>query len=622
MTATKLPTRGLASEALLSLAGIAAIALVTWIGVRLQANPATAALLYLGLVVLVSLRGSLVPALLVAIGGIACLDYFFTPPLFTITIRETLDIVALVTFSVTAVVITQLITALRRSERRWREVFENNPTMYFIVDAAGTVLSVNPFGAEQLGYTVDELVGQSVRKVFLGEDRDTASGHLARSLEHPGESMSWEIRKIRKDGTMLWVRETARAVQMPKEPPIVLIACEDFTERKLTRDKLRESEAHLREQASLLDLTHDTIFVRDLNDVIIYWNRGAEEQYGWTKAEAIGQVSHEIMRTAFPEPIDQINATLQRTGRWEGELVHSRRDGSRLTVASRWSVQRDERGQPVGTLESNNDITERRRAEESARQAEAKLARVVRQTTMGEFAASIAHELRQPLAAIAMNGSAALRWLNRETPQLDEARDAASRVVREATRADEIIKGLRILVGKSELQRSALDVKEVVDEVLELSRGELRRHEISVQNLVPFALPPAFGDRIQLQQVLINLILNAMEAMARSGDRPRVLTLRAEIAEPTGVGVVVEDSGPGLDRATADRIFDPFFTTKSSGLGMGLSICRSIIEAHGGELSVSSRSPHGTIARFTLPVAVNASGPALALTAERTPEPA
>src|SRR4029077_15432058 len=175
-------------------------------------------------------------------------------------------------------------------------------------------------------------------------------------------------------------------------------------------------EKALRVQASLLNLTHDTVFVRDMNDLITYWNRGAEELYGWQREEAIGQVSHQFMQTIFPAPLEEINEELLRTGRWEGELTQTKREGRQVVVASRWSLQRDEQERPAAILETNNDITERKRAEESLNKAQAALAHVTRVMTMGELAASIAHEINQPLAAAVTNGSACTRWLTRSQP--------------------------------------------------------------------------------------------------------------------------------------------------------------------------------------------------------------
>jgi PAS domain S-box-containing protein len=745
---------------LLAVAG--ALVMLTWGAHLAQARAGPAAILFASLVVLVSLRSGLAPSLLAAIGSVAMWDLFFTGAEVSPADRTVRDLLALVAFSAIAVMVNHLASALRRSEYRWRNVFENNPTMYFIVDASSTVLSVNPFGAEQLGYTVPELTGESVLKIIDDEDTMAAREHVSRSLAHVGTSMSWEIRKRRKDGTMLWVRETARAVQLGSEAPVVLIACEDITKQRAAQEKLRRSEADLRWQASLLDLTHDAIFVRDLHDTLVYWNRGAEELYGWTSEEVLGRASHDLTQTIFPVAHEEIRATLLQTGRWDGELVHTKRDGTRIVVASRWSLQRDAAGQPAGVMVTNSDVTERvqalrdlqesarryqnifqtaavsiweedfsqvtaaidelraggvrdfrsyfaehpdfvaravqmvrvvdvneatvalfgarsktelldslttvftpdtlplfaeellavaerrssfaaearlqtvhgeqlevlftmafppepmtldsvlvsimdisgrRRAEEALQRARADLARVGALTTMGELAASIAHELRQPLAAITMNGCAAQRWLNRESPDLGEARDAVARVVREAQRADEVIRGLRSLLGQSGARREALDLNAAISEVLELVRTELRRNEVSIRTVLDAELPAAFGDRVQFQQVVLNLILNGSEAMASVAGRPRILVIRTERTESEAVAVIVEDTGPGLDPATVERVFDPFFTTKPNGLGLGLSICRSIVEAHGGRLSASARASGGSTFRFTVPIA-------------------
>ncbi|SEF09802.1 PAS domain S-box-containing protein [Rhizobiales bacterium GAS191] len=251
----------------------------------------------------------------------------------------------------------------------------------------------------------------------------------------------------------------------------------------------------------------------------------------------------------------------------------------------------------VGTV---MDITERRHAEEALRSTQAELARVARLTTMGELAASISHEIKQPLAAIVTHGDAGLRWLNRDEPDLDEARDAFSRMVRDAERAGDVMRGLRALAKKSGPELAELDINDAIQEVLALTRSELQRHGVILHTNL-FADRPVFADRVQLQQVLLNLIMNGVEAMSAVTDWPKMLAITSEAAEPGGVLVAVEDTGTGLDPAMADRIFDPFFTTKPEGMGMGLSICRSIIDAHGGRMSASPRMPCGTVFRFTVP---------------------
>jgi C4-dicarboxylate-specific signal transduction histidine kinase len=252
----------------------------------------------------------------------------------------------------------------------------------------------------------------------------------------------------------------------------------------------------------------------------------------------------------------------------------------------------------VGTV---MDITERRRAEEALRNSQADLARVARLTTMGELAASLAHEINQPLAAIVANGDAALRWLNRDNPDLDEARNSLSSIVRDGARAGGVIRGLRALAKKSEPERAKFDINEAIDEVLALTRSELQRHGVVLHTDLSAGDRPVFGDRVQLQQVLLNLIMNGIEAMKAVPAQTRDLTVSSALAEAGSVLVAIEDTGTGLDPAIAQRIFEPFFTTKSDGLGMGLSICRSIIEAHGGRLWVLPRALHGTALRFTIP---------------------
>jgi two-component system sensor kinase FixL len=365
-------------------------------------------------------------------------------------------------------------------------------------------------------------------------------------------------------------------------------------ERKRREDKLRE-------QAQLLALTHDTIFVRDMNDVITYWNRGAEEQYGWKEDEAIGRVTHHLMQTTFPAPLEEINAELLRTGRWEGELVHARRDGSRVVVASRWSLQRDEQGNPVAILETNNDITERRRAEEALHEVQVELAHVTRLTTLGELTASIAHEVNQPLAAVVTNGDACLRWLDRDVPQLDEVREAVQLMIKDGNRAAGIIQRVRALSKKTEAPKAPLPINEIIDEIILLLEREVLCHQALLRFQLAPELPLVLVDRIQIQQVIINLMMNGMEAMASVTDRPRELTIRSQRDEADQVLVAVQDSGVGIEAEHMDRLFNAFFSTKPAGMGMGLSICRSIIDAHGGKLFASHNAGTGATFHFMLP---------------------
>jgi two-component system sensor kinase FixL len=363
----------------------------------------------------------------------------------------------------------------------------------------------------------------------------------------------------------------------------------------------KRGEEALREKANLLDLTHDTIFVRDANNVITFWNRGAERLYGWKREEAVGQISHHLMQTIFPAPLEKIMVELNSTGHWEGELIHTLRDGTQVVVASRWALQLDERGKPIAILETNNDITERKRAEEALHRAQTELAHVTRVATLGEMTASIAHEVNQPLGAVVNNASACLRWLAGQAPNLEEARKSAALIIADGHRASEIISRIRALAKKAPPQKDWLDINETILEVIALARSEAQGNRIALQTQLSDDMPLILGDRIQLQQVILNLIINAIEAMSGVGEGPRELQVSSGKDDSQGALVAVRDSGPGLDPKSLDHLFTAFFTTKPKGMGMGLAISRSIIEAHGGRLWATANQLRGATFRFTLP---------------------
>jgi signal transduction histidine kinase len=235
---------------------------------------------------------------------------------------------------------------------------------------------------------------------------------------------------------------------------------------------------------------------------------------------------------------------------------------------------------------------------ERAEVLQAELARVTRLTTMGELTASIAHEVNQPLMAIVTNADICLSWLARDTPQIDEARKAAERIVSDGHRAGDIIKTVRALARKSQPAMTQLDMNDLIAEVLAPTWSELRRHDVSLGTELSGGLETVMADRIQVQQVIVNLVMNGIEAMNEIMERPRVLPVSSQIDGSGSVLIAVSDTGTGLDPTKMDRIFDAFFTTKPEGMGMGLSICRSIIEAHGGRLWASPNLPHGSVFKF------------------------
>jgi signal transduction histidine kinase len=252
-------------------------------------------------------------------------------------------------------------------------------------------------------------------------------------------------------------------------------------------------------------------------------------------------------------------------------------------------------------LAITRDLTKHWLASEALREAEAALARVNRVTTLGVLTASIAHEVNQPLGAITTSAAACTRWLAAQPPDMEKARSALQRIVADGRRAGHVVDRIRALVNRQAPRRNHVDLNEAIAEVIALTRDEMRRHAIALETSLAPDLQPIQGDRVQLQQVVLNLIVNAIEAMKVGDALGRELAIGSAPGGADTVTVEVRDSGPGIDPGHVDRLFEAFYTTKEEGIGMGLSISRSIIEAHGGQLSVTPNVPHGAIFRFSLP---------------------
>ncbi len=284
---------------------------------------------------------------------------------------------------------------------------------------------------------------------------------------------------------------------------------------------------------------------------------------------------------------------------FESETVLQTLKGDKLAVLFTIAFPR----QPAklnSVLVSIMDITERKRADEALHKTQAELAHVTRVATLGELTASIAHEVNQPLAAIVTNGNACLRWLAGDSPNLDEARETARRIIRDGNRAGDVIGRIRTLLRKTGTEKELLDMNQAIREVVALAEGEVRRNGVALRTELTGDLPPILGDRVELEQVVLNLIMNAIEAMSAIGDRPRELVVRTQSGEVDQVCVTVQDSGIGLDPQSMGRIFDAFYTTKSQGMGMGLAISRSIVENHGGQLWAVPNEGPGATFQFTL----------------------
>jgi PAS domain S-box-containing protein len=371
--------------------------------------------------------------------------------------------------------------------------------------------------------------------------------------------------------------------------------------------KVAERTAELRRTSAELQTILDAspvgmVLVRE-DHTVQRCNSAFERLVGWTAADVIGR------RIPVSETIEQRYTSLatqpDRTSAlgFSGfETRMTRKDGSAFDAALACAPLTDELGRPAGLVANIEDISDRKRAEEALRKAEIELAHVTRITTLGELVASIAHEINQPLTAIVANAAASLNWLAKPDADLEQVRGTLADIVTDGHRAGDVIQRIRQLATKSDPRRSRLALNEVIDEAVMLVRNELQKQRVSLRVSLASGLPAVRGDRVQLQQVIINLVMNGIEAMGTVHDRPRELMIRSEAPADDRVLVTVQDTGVGLDLQHIDRLFDAFFTTKPAGMGMGLSISRSIIEGHGGRLWATPNTGCGAMFRFALPV--------------------
>ncbi|MDU0364309.1 PAS domain-containing protein [Rhizobium sp. 25PS6] len=523
----------------------------------------------------------------------------------------------------------------------------------------------------------------------------------------------------------------------------------------------RSSRTTLGEQARIFELSHDTVIIRDSNDVIVYWNDGAEKLYGWSRGEAFGRKCGELLQCRFPA--QEIATAMDEAGQWSGEIVRTRRDGTPLVLASRWLRRRDPDGRSIGTIESSADLTEKRRADEQSlaseqkyrtifdsagfatwesdwsetmrialasvpdgqqlgawleshpeitqqaiaaavirdanpaavhlfeagdsealvgsnlcgrylpggasalsdvivalaagetmaetevrlqtfgervadvvlrvtilpggqnwshvlviafdvterneartryEQVSAELAHAARVSMLGQLAASIAHEVNQPLAAIINYGKSAKRFLRRPQPDLEDVGSCIDKMISNGTRAADVVDRVRRLARKTAPQTDPVNLTDLIEDAIALIQSEARAHSVRLRRRSSGDLPDVMADRVQVQQVLVNLLLNGIQAMRELGDRARELYIDTAVLPDGMVRVAVVDCGAGFPASGEAKIFEPFFTTKPDGMGIGLSICRSIIEHQGGRISAANNEVFGATVSFTLPIGV------------------
>ena len=489
---------------------------------------------------------------------------------------------------------------LRRSEERFRLLVESVQDYAIVMlDPSGRVTSWNA-GAEKIkGYKAKEILGQH-SSCFYSRDQ-VAQNKPQMALDAAAadgrfESEGW---RIRKDGSRFWASVVTTAL---RDQLGTLIGFSKIT-RDLSERKRAEEEQ--RKLASLIEHSSDFIGIASPEGPVLYLNpygkalvglQGDETVLSTNMIDYLVEEDHEKFR-------QQVWPALMRDERWEGEVRfrHFETGAAIPMLQQIFCIREADADRPLAFATISRDMSERKRADEQLRLAQAELTYVSRVMTMGELTASIAHEINQPLASIVNNANACARLLDCHPPDLKEVRLAVTDIAQAGTRAAEVITRIRALLKKKTPAMGRVDVNEVIQEVLALVPGELEKHRISARTELHPNLTSVLGDRIQLQQVILNLMMNGIEAMTTVAGRSRLLLIRSQMHESGNVLVSVHDTGAGLDAKNSSHIFDAFFTTKPTGMGMGLPICRSIVEAHGGQLFLTPNEGEGATFQFTLP---------------------
>jgi PAS domain S-box-containing protein len=501
--------------------------------------------------------------------------------------------------------------ALRESEARFRELADNISQFAWTADRSGWRYWYNKRWHDYTGTTLEEMQGWGWQKVHHPEHVDRVVERIKQSFE-TGKPWEDTFPLRGRDGNYRWFLSRALPIRNDAGEVIRWFGTNtDVTEQIEAEKALRELNDHLeervqsetRERLQIWNVSQDLLVVADMAGQYLSVNPAWITTLGWSESDLLGKSSEWLLH---PDDKERTRAEIgylamgRKTTRFESRFRH--KDGSYRWLSWK-SVPDQGRIYAVG-----RDVTELKDAEDKLRETQHELARVAGRATVAAMSAGIAHEIKQPLTAIVTNATAGLRWLDKSEPNVAEARDALRRIAADGRRTSDVIQSIRGMFAKSEQAARLLDTNEVIRESIALVSAELEAAKIGVQLELAEQLSSISAHKGQLQQVMLNLISNAADAMRSIEDRMRLLRVRSE-ALGTGVAISVQDNGKGIDLKDIDRIFDAFFTTKSNGMGMGLAICRSIIEAHGGRLSVSPGVSQGSIFHIVLPVAPSSSVP-------------
>ncbi len=496
-------------------------------------------------------------------------------------------------------------------EEQLQVLFESSNAGIILVDPAGVITVANDRMAELFGCTMAELIGSRYPDHVHPDQRDSGDGLMRMLISGEIDSVSTERHYIRASGGDFWGHLSGRRHEDAQGRLISLVGhIIDVTERKLADDENRKL-------AQLLDVAHDSIIVRTMDDRITYWNNGAVRQYGLAKEDAVGKAIHLLLQTRFPAPMDEIYAHLLSTGFWEGELVHTARDGSEITVASKWVVQRDHEGSPIAIMEINNNISEKKRADDERRQLEQQMLHAQKLESLGVLAGGIAHDFNNILMAIIGNADLALMRVNRESPAVENLH----RIEQAAARAADLAKQMLAYSGKGKFVVESIDLNRLLEEMLHMLEVSISKKAILRLNQYQ-PLPPVEADATQMRQIVMNLVINASDAI---GDKSGVIAITTgcmdcdrsylkdvwldeNLVDGLYVYLEIADSGCGMDKETLSKLFDPFFTTKFTGRGLGMAAVLGIVRGHRGAIKVYSEPGRGTTFKILLPASGRPSG--------------
>jgi len=490
----------------------------------------------------------------------------------------------------------------RKAERKYRDIFDGSLEGIFESSPEGRILTANPAFARILGYDTAEeacaFITDSASQVWADPEE---RAQFVRMLEEQDVVLGFQCRFRRKDGSNIWVSLNTRRMTDPHGKTLFFSGfLEDIQERKKAEEAVRESESKYR---NLYDSMMDGYVLIGMDGRILQYNETYLGMTGYSESELQGltyrDITPEKWHKAEKEILEQ--EVLLRGYSDVYEKEYRRKDGTVFPIELRTFLLKNELGSNIGMWAIVRDISGRRQIELEARKLREDLAHVTRVSTLGELTSSLAHEINQPLAAILSNAQAAQRFLSQDNPDMKEIAEILGDIIRDDNRAAEVIRKIRALLKKEETRFEELSLNEVVEEILNVIRNDTALAALTIEKAFDPSLPAVWGDKIQLQQVILNLVINAAEAMKDGSLDRRLLTVKTSKKDERFAEVSVADMGPGIDERAAGRLFEPFYTTKHGGMGMGLAISRHIVSSHKGEIRAVNNPDAGATVSFTLP---------------------